>query len=163
MPASLAHTARTMRRGMSPPFLRPLQGKAVSHTRLSLPRAGSPSYSAPRLDPPPSGCEFLTADTQSPSSQPLTSKTKRGLNLSQNALFYGSCTPKNNKPFHGFSLPSPCPHVHMGENTLGIAHLSACQGKSYSGPIRLTPEITMQAVHCNNLHPSLDSRDHTTI
>ena len=51
----------------------------------------------------------------------------------------------------------------MGETTLGIAHLHACQGKSYSGPIRLTPEIMVQAVHCNGLHPSLDPREHTTI
>ena len=43
-----------------------------------------------------------------------------------------------------------------GETTMGIAHLCACKGRSYSGPIRLTPNITVRAVHCNGLHPSLD-------
>jgi len=39
---------------------------------------------------------------------------------------------------------------------MGIAHLRACQGKSYYDPIKLTLEITVQSVHCNGLHLSLD-------
>jgi hypothetical protein len=46
---------------------------------------------------------------------------------------------------------------------MGIAHLRACQGRSYSGPIKLTPEILLQAVHCNGLHPSLDFGEQTVI
>ena len=51
----------------------------------------------------------------------------------------------------------------MGETTLGIAYPNAHQGKSYSGPIRLIPEITVQAVHYNGVHPSLDPEEQTTI
>jgi hypothetical protein len=50
----------------------------------------------------------------------------------------------------------------MGETTMGIAHLGTCQGKSYSGPIRLNLEIMLHAAHCNNgLHPSLDPVEQT--
>jgi len=41
-------------------LFRPLQVKAVSHRRPSLPRAGSPVYRAPRLDVPPAGSKFHT-------------------------------------------------------------------------------------------------------
>ena len=51
----------------------------------------------------------------------------------------------------------------MGETNLGIAHLRACQGKSYSGHIRLTPKIMAHAVRCDGLLPSLEPGEHTTI
>ena len=60
-------------------------------------------------------------------------------------------------------LPPPCTSVHEGENTLGIAQLRACQGRSYSGPIKLTPKISVQAVHCNGLNSGLDPGDQTII
>jgi len=163
LPASHAHAAHTMARGMSSPSLRPLHGKTVSHMRLSLPRAGSPTYYAPRLDAPLSGCEFHNVDTPSPSSLPSTPITDRGLNLSLYVPFYGPCTPQNHKPFPSFSLPSHGTHAHVGEPTLGIAHMSACQKKSYSGPIRLTPEIMVQVVRYICMHPSLDPGEQTTI
>ena len=40
---------------------------------------------------------------------------------------------------------------------MGIAHLRACHGRSYFGPVKFTPKITVQAVHCDGMHPSLDS------
>ena len=46
---------------------------------------------------------------------------------------------------------------------MGIAHLCACQGRSYSGHIKLTPEISVQAVHCNGLHPGLEPGYKTVI
>jgi hypothetical protein len=46
---------------------------------------------------------------------------------------------------------------------MGIAHLGALHGKSYSGPIRLSLEIMTKAVHCNGQHPSLEHGEHTTL
>ncbi len=37
---------------------------------------------------------------------------------------------------------------------MGLTHLHCCEGKSYSGPISLSPEIQVNAVHCNGRHPS---------
>jgi len=51
--------------------------------------------------------------------------------------------------------------VHVGETTMGFAYMSACQGKSFSDHIRLTPEIMVQVVHCNGRHPSLDPGEKT--
>ena len=152
-----------MQRAMSPHSFRPHQGKAVSHRRMSLSRAGSPTYWAPRLATPQSGREFLKADTPSPPGHFLVSKNERGLNLSHHTPSCGSRKPRNHKRSPTFSLPSPCTHVHVGETTLGIAHMGTCQGKSYSGHIRLTLEIMVHAVHCNGLHPSLDNGEQTTI
>ena len=76
---------------------------------------------------------------------------------------FGSCTPKVHKRFPSFSLPSPCTRVQVEETTLGIAHLGICEGKSCSGPICLTPDITVHAVYCNDMHPSLDHGEQTTI
>ncbi len=56
------------------------------------------------------------------------------------------------------SLPPPCTYVQEGENTVGIAHLRACQGRSYFGQIQLTPKISVQVVQCNGLHSELDPR-----
>ncbi len=53
--------------------------------------------------------------------------------------------------------------MQEGENTFDIAQLRACQGKSYSGLIKLTREISVHAVHCNGLHPSLDPGHQSTI
>ena len=61
--------------------------------------------------------------------------------------------PRNHVPT---PLPPPCTSVHEGENTLGIAQLRACQGRSYSGAIKLTPKAFVQAVYCNGLHPRLE-------
>ena len=46
---------------------------------------------------------------------------------------------------------------------MGIAHLRACQGRSYHGPIKLTPKIAVLVVYCTGLHPSLDSGEQTVI
>ena len=65
-----------------------------------------------------------------------------------------------------FTNPSHS-HRHVplqeGENTLNIAQLRACQGRSYSCPIKLTQEILVQEVHCNVLHPGLDPGDQAII
>ena len=68
--------------------------------------------------------------------------------------------PRNHVPI---SVPPPCTSVEEEENTLGIAHLRACQGRSYSGAIKLTLETSVQAVHCNGLHPSLELGEQTVI
>ena len=91
------------------------------------------------------------------------SKAKRGFTLSLHAPPIGTYNPSNRKRSHGLSPPSPCTLVHEGEITLGIVQLGACHGKSFSGHIRLTPEIMVQAVHCNGLHPSLEPEEQTTI
>ncbi len=135
------HTAHAMQRGMLPPSFRPHQGKVVSHRRLSLPRAGSTSYWAPRLAAPLSGREFYKVDTPWPPGHLPVLKTQRGLNLSQHAPSQGSRKPRNHRRSPGLSFPSPCTHVHVEETTLGIARLGTCQGKSYSGPIRLTSRV----------------------
>jgi len=144
--ALYSHTAHATHRGMSPHSFLPHQGKAVSHRRLSLPRTGSLSYWAPRLGSPQSEREFQTNDTSSPPGRPSVLKAERDFNLSHHAPPYGSRNPKNSIRSPGFSLPSPSTLVQEGETTLGIAHLSTCQGKSYSGPIRLTPEIMVHAI-----------------
>ena len=43
-----------------------------------------------------------------------------------------------------------------GENTLGIAQLHCCSGRSYSGQIQLTPDVSVNAIHCNGRHPSIE-------
>ena len=43
-----------------------------------------------------------------------------------------------------------------GETTLGIAQLHCCSGRSYSGQIQLTPDISVNAIHCNGRHPSIE-------
>jgi hypothetical protein len=157
------HSAQAMHRTMSSSSIRSHQGKVVSHRRLSLPRAGSPIYWAPRLASPQSGREVRKADTPSPPGYIVVSKNGRGLNLPHHLAFCGSCKTRKNNRFSGFSLPSSCTHVQVGETTLGIAHLGTCQGKSYSGPIRLIPEITVHAVQCNDMHPRLDLGEQTII
>ncbi len=72
----------------------------------------------------------------------MTLKLDLGVNLSLCAFYHGTCTPRKPEPLSDLSLPPPCTYVQEGETTLGIAHLCACQGRSYSGPIRLTPKIT---------------------
>ena len=49
---------------------------------------------------------------------------------------------------------TPC--VQEGEAALGFSHLVMCIGKSYSGPIRLTPEIEVKAYHFNARHSGLE-------
>ena len=51
---------------------------------------------------------------------------------------------------------------HEGASTMGITHLNCCGGKSYSGPIPLSPYIQVNAVHCNGRPPSHeDGADYT--
>jgi len=104
---------------------------------------------------PPSGPELHTGNVPLPTSQLLNSNLNLGDNLSLCALCHETCAPRDQEQL-GLSLPPPCTYVQEGENTLGVAHLRVCQGRSYYGPIRLTQEITVHAVHCNGLHPSLD-------
>jgi len=84
--------------------------------------------------------------------------------------FWGQLPPMYNMPRNVHTeksrvhlTPTACTYVQEEENTLGIAHLRACQRRSYSGPIKLTPDISVQAVHCYGLHPGLDPRDQTVI
>jgi hypothetical protein len=141
-------------------YRRPPQGKAVSHRRPSLPRAGSPTYWAPRLDVPSSRPKFRTKNPLSIARPNLSVITTFGNNLPLYVPYQGSCPPRNYEPV---SLPPPCTYVQEGENTLGIAQLRACPGRSQSGPIKLTLEISVQAVRCNGLHPGLGPRDQTII
>jgi len=157
------HLAHVMHRNLSFPSIRPHQGKAVSHRRLYFPRAGSPTNWAPRLATPQSGREVRKADNPSPPVQISISKIEGDHNLPNHSSSCGSCKPRNHKQFPVFSLPSTCTLVQMGETTLGIAHMGTCQVEFYSGPIRLTPEIMVHAVHCSGLNPSLDPREQTTI
>jgi len=70
-------------------------------------------------------------------------------------------------PLSSFSYDFVLGLVFLAESPhrtiLGIVQLRACQGRSYSGPIKLTPEISVLAKHCNGLHPSLDPGDQTII
>ncbi len=53
--------------------------------------------------------------------------------------------------------------MQEGESTLGLTHLNCCGGKSYSGPIPLTPDIQVNVIHCNGRHPSLVTGSESTI
>ena len=139
---------------------RPPQDNAVSHMRPSLPRAGSPSYWAPRLAMPPSGPEFCTGNSMSIARPIMFTITAFGDILPLRAPCQGLHTPGIHEPI---SLPPPYTSIQEGENTLGIAQLRACQGRSYPGPIKLTPKIPVQTVRCNGLHPGFDPGDQTFI
>jgi len=92
---------------------RPPQGKAVSHRRLPLPRAGSPSYWAPRLDVPPSGPEFRMGDSLSIAGPNLFAITDSRDNLSLRAPRQGWHTPRIHEPI---SPPPPCTSIGGGEH-----------------------------------------------
>jgi len=87
--------------------VRPPQGKAVSHRRSSVPRAGSPAYWAPRLDVPPSGPEFHTGNAPLPASPLMNSNTTLGDNFSPCAPCQGPCAMREHL---SLSLP---PHAPM--------------------------------------------------
>ena len=57
--------------------------------------------------------------------------------------------------FSGLILPTALLQPQEGEATLGIVHLSCCEGRSYSGHIQLTPDVAVNAIHCNGRHPSI--------
>ena len=103
--------------------VRPPRGKAVSHRRPFLPRAGSPAYWAHRLVVPPSGQEFRTGHSLTITGPNISTITASGNTLPLRAPCQGLHTPGTQEPF---SLPPPYTHVQEGENTLGIAQLRAC-------------------------------------
>ena len=57
--------------------------------------------------------------------------------------------------FPACTLPPALPHPQEGEATLGIAHYLCREGKSYSRLIQLTPDVAINAIHCNGRHPSI--------
>ena len=109
---------------------------------------------------PPLGPKFRTGNSLSIAGPNLSAITDFGDNLPLRAPCQGLYTPGIHEPG---SLPPPCTSVQEAESTLGIAQLRACRGRFYSGPIKLTPEISVQAVHCSGLHPGLDPGDQTII
>ncbi len=52
-------------------------------------------------------------------------------------------------------MPPALLRPQEGEYNKGIAHYHFCEGKSYSGLIQLTPDVTVNAIHCNGRHPSI--------
>ena len=57
--------------------------------------------------------------------------------------------------FSDATLPLALLRSQEGETTLGIAHMKCCSGRSYSDQIQLTPEVSVNAIHCNGRHPSI--------
>ena len=109
---------------------------------------------------PPTGPEFRTGNSLSTARPNLVAITASRDNLPLHAPCQSLHTPGIHEPT---TLPPPCTFVQEGGNTLGIAQFHACQGRSYSSPIKLILEISVHAVHCNGLHPCLESRDQTII
>lgn len=123
-------------------------GATVPHRRRLASRAGSPTHWAPRLAVPPSGHQTphgTTAfDRCDPSKLHYTS-----VSASRFAMPYGMrpwISPK------GALFPFPC--IQAGERALGVSPHRCSEGKSYSGPLTVHPNIPVRALHCNGLHPS---------
>jgi hypothetical protein len=67
-------------------------------------------------------------------------------------------------PFCHLRALYPPPHItKKGEKSLGISHLRSCEGKSYSGPLIVYPDILVRANHCNCRQPILPQVDQDVI
>ena len=109
LPTMLASACMSCTSNLS---LRPPQGKAVSHRRQSLPRAGSPTYWVPRLVVPPSGPELHTGNAPLLASPILKSNPTLEDNLSPCVSCQG---PYTLRAYKSLSLPPPGTHVQEGE------------------------------------------------
>ncbi len=117
-------------------------------------RAGSPAYWIPCLSAPPSGCRLK------PGSQPRqihmvhNIKGQKGIQALTPLSISRWQTVSNRSP--DSTVPLALLRLQEGETTMGIAHYLCCSGQSYSGQIQSTPEIAVNAIHCNGRHPSID-------
>lgn len=110
-------------------------------------RAGSPAYWVPRLAAHPS--VHTTADlTGAPGPHEThANQDSKSPALRESARKTSSCSSVE-------AYSSPPSYIQAGAKALGIAHLRCCEGRSYSGPIRIQPNVTVRALHCNGLHPN---------
>jgi hypothetical protein len=133
-------------------FIRPRSSASTSHKRLPVLRAGSPSHWVSRLTALPSRRRYI------PGSSPRNLQTVPRTKLSKGLSFQLAPGKATRQPIiHWLLACAPHPtyaHVQEGETILGLIHLNCCGGKSYSGPIPLTPDIQVNAIHCNGRHPS---------
>jgi hypothetical protein len=125
--------------------IRPRDGTATSHRRLPVLRAGSLAHRVSRLIAPPSGRRYI------PGTSPRYLQTTPRIRLPNGLPFHPAPVKATWQPIiHWILACAPHPTyapVQEGETTLGLTHLNCCGGKSYSGPIPLTPNIrSMQTI-----------------
>ena len=122
-----------------------------------MPRAGSPSYWAPRLVVHPSLHEKTTSSTAFCHSDPHAEKCSQ---ITAKPIPQSRGT-GSHPPTEGRLSPHSC--IQAGERSLEISRLRCCEGKSYSGLSLVQPDIHIRAIHYNGRHPSFPEGDQDII
>ena len=128
-----------------------------------MPRAGSPTHWAPHLAAPPSG-RIRIPDVKS-LLHILTPKSGdcKDLPLPSYNLSPTTSEKQTSNRFYAPPTTRPCTLVQEEEAALDITHMGRCVGKSYSGHIRLTPDLEVKAMHCHGRHPCMEDGAQDTI
>ena len=146
--------------GQTLSFIRPRYSAATSHRRLLVLRAGFPSHWVSRLTAPPTGRRYIPGT--SPRYLQKVPRTRLTNSIPFQPTHVNTC-----QPIIHWLLPCALHPtyalVQEGETIMGLTHLNCCGENSYSGPIPLTPDIHVNAIHCNGRPPSLVTGSESTI
>ena len=123
-------------------------------------RAGSPAYWVSRLIALPSVSRYIPGTSQR--YLQMVPKTRLLTDIPLKPAPINTCQPTTHW-LHPLASHPTNALAQEGESTMGLTYLNCCGGKSYSGPIPLTSDIQVNAVHRNGRHPSLVAKTEPTI